>query len=222
MDRVELKNKAKELIKGNKWYILKPLIIIGLVLLVIDAIAIGIDFALGFSKLETVQVMGMNVTKYSSGIITNIVGVFTGLAGSALTVAYAYYILSFVRGKRLELKDVIDFMKKHWLIAFLASLLTGLIIIGCSLLLVVPGIIAAIGLSYYEEVCADNPDMKALDIVKKSWEMTKGHKMELFVLGLSFIGWSLVATFTLGILYIWLAPYMTVTFTLFYEQIKKN
>jgi len=31
-----------------------------------------------------------------------------------LTIAYAYYVISFVRGKRLELKYVIDFMKKHW------------------------------------------------------------------------------------------------------------
>ena len=221
MNRVELKNKAKELFKGNKWYLWKPLVIIGLVIAVIEGIALGLDYAFGFAKVETVTVLGVESTQYSAGIISMIVGIFTGLASTALSIAYAYYVLSFVRGKRLELNDVIDFMKKHWVKAFVVSLLTGLIImVGC-IALVIPGIIASIGLMFYQEVCADNPTMPATDIIRKSWEMTKGHKMDLFVLGLSFIGWALLASLTLGIGYIWLMPYMVVTFTLAYEKLKK-
>ena len=119
------------------------------------------------------------------------------------------------------MQDIIDFAKKHWIVAFLTSLIAGLIIAGCTILLIIPGIIAAIGLMFYQEVCADNPEMRAMDIIKKSWNMTKGHKMDLFVLGLSFIGWCIVAGFTLGILYIWLYPYMMVTMTLAYEELKK-
>lgn len=221
MNRVELKNKAKELIKGNKWYLWKPLIIIGLVIALIEGIAIGLDYALGFIKEETVEVLGVATTHYSGGIISLIVGIFAGIAETALSIAYAHYILSFIRGKKLEVKDVVDFMKKHWVISFIASLLVGLIIAGCSILLVIPGIIAALGLTYFEEVCADNPDMKAMDIVKKAWNMTNGHKMDLFVLGLSFIGWNFVVGLTFGILAIWVVPYMTITFTLFYEELKK-
>ena len=44
--------------------------------------------------------------------------------------------------------------------------------------------------------------------------------MELFILLLSFIGWEIVASLTLGILYIWLMPYMMVTLTLAYEALK--
>lgn len=221
MDRIGLKTKAKELMKDNKWFIWKPLIIVGLVLGVIEGIAIGLDYAFGFMKSSTMELFGTTVTYNQSGIISSIVGTFTGIASSAFSVAYAYYILSFVRGKKLELKDAIEFMKKHWVVAFLVGLLTGLIVLGCTILLIVPGIIAAIGLMYYKEVCADNPNMKAMDIVKKSWEMTKGHKMDLFVLGLSFIGWDILATLTFGIGYIWLMPYMIITFTLAYEKLKK-
>ncbi len=221
MDRVGLKNKAKELIRGNKWYIWKPLICIGLIIILIEGIAFGLDYAFGFAKMETVEVLGVKTTQYSTGIISLIVGIFTGFAGCALTIAYAYYVISFVRGKRLELKDVIDFMKKHWVKAFVVGFLVGLIILGCTILLVIPGIIASIGLMFYQEVCAENPEMGAMDIVKKSWAMTKGHKMDLFVMGLSFIGWALLGSLTFGILYIWLTPYMTVTFTLAYEELRK-
>ena len=221
MDRVQLKNKAKELIRGNKWYLWKPVIIIGLVIGVIEGIAFGLDSALGTTYTQTIELFGQTSTYNYGGYISSIVGIFTTIASSALAVAYAYYVLSFVRGSKLEVKDVLDFMKKHWVVSILVTLLVGLIIIGCSIALIIPGIIASIGLMFYKEVCADNPEMKPMEIVKKSWAITKGHKMELFIMGLSFIGWEIVAGFTFGILFIWLVPYMTVTFTLAYEELKK-
>jgi hypothetical protein len=221
MDRVELKNKAKKLIKGNIWYLLKPVVIIGLIIGAIEGIAIGLDSAFGLTTTKTVEILGVKTTQTTGGYISMVVGVFTGIASSALSIAYAHYVLSFVRGKKEELKDVIDFMKKNWVKAFIVSLLAGLFIALGFVLLIIPGIIAAIGLMFYQEICADNPEMGAMDVIKKSWEMTKGHKMDLFVIGLSFIGWCLLACLTLGILYIWLMPYMVVTFTLVYEKLKK-
>lgn len=223
MNRGEIKNKAKEMIKNNKWYILKPLIIIGLIIGAIEGFALGLDSILGLAKEQVIELSSEIKFNYTSGgIISNIVGIVTGIASSALTIAYAHYILSFVRGKKLTLNDVFEFMKKNWVISFLVSLLAGLIIMGCTLLLIIPGIIASIGLMFYQEVCADNLEMKPMEIIKKSWNMTKGYKMELFVFGLSFIGWCLLAGFTLGILYIWLFPYIIVSLTLAYENLKNN
>ncbi len=221
MDRAGLKSKAKELIKGNKWFIWKPLIIFGLAFGLIEGIALGLDLACGFMKPEIVEMFGVTTTRYSGGILTPLASIFTGIAGSAFSVGYAYYVLSFIRGTKLELKDILEFMKKHWVIAVLSGLLAGVIIVVGMIALIIPGIIASIGLYYYKEVCADNLDLNAKEIVKKTWEMTKGHKMDLFVLGLSFIGWCFLAGFTFGILFIWVLPYMLVTYTLFYEEIKK-
>lgn len=220
MNRVEIKNKAKEMIKGNKWYLWKPLIIIGLVIAVIEGIAFGLDSALGLASKDVVEIFGTKVTVHNSGIISSIVGIVTGFAGSALTIAYAHYVLSFVRGKKEELKDVIEFMKKHWVKAFVVSLLADLFILLGFIVLVIPGIIVSIGLMFYQEVCADDPSKGAMDVIRKSWEITKGHKMDLFVMGLSFIGWAMLASLTFGILYIWLMPYMVVAFTLAYEKLK--
>ena len=222
MNRVEIKNKAKEMIKGNKWYIWKPLIIVSLCLGLIEGIAFGLDAALGLTTTSTTEMLGQTVTNTQGGIISTVVGIFAGIVSSAFAVGYAMYVLSFIRGKKLELKDIIDFMKKNWVVAVLVSILVGLITVAGTILLVIPGIIAAIGLMYYKEVCADNPEMKAWDIVKKSWAMTNGHKMDLFVLGLSFIGWGIVCGFTFGILAIWLVPYITVTMALAYEELKKT
>lgn len=220
MNRAELKNKAKEMVRGNKWYILKPIVIVGVILILLELIGLGIDFATGSLREETVVTYGITTTHYTGGLFLPIVSFISGVFSTIFAVGYAYYILAFVRGNRLEMSDIIAFIKEHWIAAFCAGLLTGLIIIGCTILLIIPGIIASFGLYYYKEVCADNPEIGAMEIVKKSWTMTKGHKAEIFVLGLSFIGWAILSAFTFGILYIWLAPYMTITFTLFYEQIK--
>lgn len=219
MNRVELKNKAKEMIKGNKWFIWKPVVIYSLISGLASGIAMALDSAFGLSKTTVNELTG--ITETTGGAISGVVGIVLAIIGAAFSVAYAMYILSFVRGKKLELRDIIDFGKKHWVVAVLTGLIAGLIICGCTILLIIPGIIAAIGLTYYEEVCADNPEMKAMDIIKKSWALTKGHKMDLFVLMLSFIGWCIVAGFTFGILYIWLYPYMLITLTLAYEELKK-
>ena len=89
------------------------------------------------------------------------------------------------------------------------------------ILLIVPGIIAALGLSLVAFVIADNPELTTTDALRKTWEITKGHKVEIFVFILSFIGWEILGCLTLGILYIWLAPYMTIASTLVYESLKK-
>ena len=221
MNRVEIKEKAKEMIKGNKWFIWKPLIIVGLIIAVIEGIAMGLDSALGLTKESTIELFGTTFKYTNTGIITSIASCFTGFIGSAFAVSYAHYILSFVRGKKLEMKDVIEFMKKNWVIAFLVGLLTGLAVIAGFILLIIPAFIISIGLMFYREVCADNLKMSATDIIKKTWATTKGYKMDLFIFGLSFLGWAILATLTFGILYIWLAPYMIVASTLAYEKIKK-
>ncbi len=68
-------------------------------------------------------------------------------------------------------------------------------------------------------IYAENPEMGALDAIKKSQEMMNGHKMDLFVLELSFTGWALLSTITFGLVGIYVTPYMIATFTNFYKTI---
>ena len=55
--------------------------------------------------------------------------------------------------------------------------------------------------------------------IKLDAALMDGHKMELFKLMLSFIGWIILGMFTFGLLYIWLIPYMNTTIALFYQQL---
>ncbi len=79
-----------------------------------------------------------------------------------------------------------------------------------------------LGLTFLFYVMAENPDLSALDILKTSWFMMKGHRFEYIVLSLSFIPWILLGTITLGIGYIWVIPYMSLTSVNFYHNLKPD
>ncbi|MBR6563678.1 MAG: DUF975 family protein [Clostridia bacterium] len=88
------------------------------------------------------------------------------------------------------------------------------------LLLIIPGYIKGIAYSQAMYVLAENPEISGTEAIGKSQDMMRGHKMEYFVLQLSFIGWHLLAVLTFGLLYIWLIPYMSATNANFYQSIK--
>lgn len=72
-------------------------------------------------------------------------------------------------------------------------------------------------LSY--SILYDNPNMCGMDIVEKSAQLMKNNRWKLFCLYFSFIGWGILCVFTFGIGYLWLIPYVMVSFTAFYDSL---
>ena len=86
-------------------------------------------------------------------------------------------------------------------------------------LLIIPIFIKPFSYSMTLRIIKDNPDIKVNEAITKSRELMDGHKVELFLLILSFIGWFILSILTLGILFIWVLPYMQTTINLFYLKI---
>ena len=131
---------------------------------------------------------------------------------------YRIYLM-IVNGKKPEVKDAFCGFDDFWS-AFKVTFLVGLYTFLWSLLFFIPGIVKTYSYSMALYVLAENPGKSARECIKESMEMTKGHKMELFVLDLSFIGWIILIPFTLGLLSIWLIPYMSATIANAYESLK--
>ncbi len=72
-------------------------------------------------------------------------------------------------------------------------------------------------LAYY--IAYDNTDLTAKECVAKSEALMTGNRSNLFLLQLSFIGWIFLSTFTLGIGFIWLLPYIQVATACFYTRL---
>jgi uncharacterized membrane protein len=89
-----------------------------------------------------------------------------------------------------------------------------------ALLLMIPVYVVALAYALVPFLLRDKPELSARETLTKSRMMMQGHKGELFILMLSFIGWSILCVFTFFIGYLWLAPYMCMTFTKYYEQLR--
>jgi len=50
----------------------------------------------------------------------------------------------------------------------------------------------------------------------------KGHRKELFLLTLSFIGWILISIFTFSVGFAITIPYIMTTYALFYDEVKNR
>ena len=88
-----------------------------------------------------------------------------------------------------------------------------------SLLLIVPGVIAHYKYALAQFIMCDYPDISARQALEESKDLMEGHKMELFKLELSFIGWHLLSIATLGIGYVFLRPYIISARVAFYREL---
>lgn len=73
-----------------------------------------------------------------------------------------------------------------------------------------------------EFILADRPDLAYNEAIEESMRLMQGNKWRLFVLDLSFLGWALLCILTLGIGYLFLAPYMEVAHAHFYADLKAD
>lgn len=91
-----------------------------------------------------------------------------------------------------------------------------------TLLLIIPGIIKFYSYAMVDYILKDEPEIRNNAAIEKSMAMMDGHKMKLFLLHLSFIGWAILCVFTLGIGYFFLQAYMGASNAAFYEDLKKE
>jgi uncharacterized membrane protein len=101
-------------------------------------------------------------------------------------------------------------------------LLKSIFIFLWSLLLIIPGIIKAYAYRMVPYILADNPNIGASKAIALSNEMTMGHKFDMFVLDLSFIGWYLLGSLALGVGVLFVMPYENATNTELYLVLRKD
>lgn len=103
--------------------------------------------------------------------------------------------------------------------AFGLTFMVGLFTMLWSLLFVIPGIIASLSYSMALYIMADNKSIGIMDAIKESKRITEGYKWDIFVLGLSFIGWSILCILSIGIGFLWLVPYIKITYANLYNKL---
>ena len=147
------------------------------------------------------------------------IGVITMLLSQVLQAGWCLYHLGIRRGREMPYSTLFDGFSVAGRVILLVVLETAFVLLW-SFLFVIPGIVAAYRYRYALYNLLEDPALSPLEAIRMSKAQTYGYKLDLFVLDLSFLGWGILCGLTLGILSIWLAPYMVQTDVGAFEAIK--
>ena len=128
-----------------------------------------------------------------TGFLSTFVTILTSLLNVILGAGFAMYCMAIRRGERAEyitLFDGFSFVGK--LIGL--TIVTALFIWLWSMLFIIPGIIAAYRYRFAPYNLYENPGIGVMEALEMSKRQTMGYKGQLFALGLSYLGWTLLAS----------------------------
>ena len=94
-----------------------------------------------------------------------------------------WVFLKAVRREKIEIKDMFAVFERNYWNAVIAGLVTTIIIVIGFFMLIVPGIIFACRLAFVPYLVIDQK-MEAMEALKASWAMTKGHGWTIFAMAL--------------------------------------
>ena len=147
-----------------------------------------------------------------------VMGIIYFVLGSIVELGYCRFNLNLVDRQNPGFETLFAYFS-YWKTAMIARLLQTLYCFLWTLLFVIPGIVATYSYAMTGYILAEHPDMTASEAIAASKEMMKGNRWRLFCLHLSFIGWMILVTFTLGIGNLWLTPYRQAAAAAFYREV---
>lgn len=136
-------------------------------------------------------------------------------------IAYGFivFFLRLIRRENTDYGRLFDGFSQYGRI-LVAELLKGIYVLLWSLLLVVPGIMKSYSYAMTEFILKDTPELNGEQAICESMRLMEGHKMQLFLLDLSMIGWFILSILTLGIGFLFLYPYLYTAHAHFYEDLR--
>lgn len=162
---------------------------------------------------------GWKIGRFTFTLRSGIFGLAAFIIGGVLQMGYASYLLKQHDGKGRNFSDLFS-MFDYFGTGFAQRFLRNLYVALWSLLFIIPGIIKGYSYAMTPFILAENPNLTASQAISLSQDLMDGHKSELFILDLSFIGWSILAALTLNLGNIALNPYKNAAYTAFYRQLQ--
>lgn len=160
----------------------------------------------------------LSVRDISAFGLGSTLGLAQFLLGGAVELGFAVYLLKQHNRQDPEFQDLFSQFQRFGQ-GFAQKFLRSLYVTLWSLLFVIPGIVKGYAYAMTPFIMAENPEMSASDAITASRELMNGHKGELFILELTFIGWDILALLTCNIGHLALNPYKNAAYAAFYKDI---
>lgn len=139
-----------------------------------------------------------------------------------INIGSKYYFLKKIKSEQDDEKNaILEGGFNHFYLNIVFTRLLKSVIFSLSCLTIVGGFILYFSYYFVDYIIMDNPSLNPIQTLRLSRQMMKGHKWELFLLMLSFIGWKLLSIITFGILDpLFLKPYQELCFSKYYLTVK--
>lgn len=223
LDRGSLKRESKVLLKTAQvspyLFTLVLLAIMFVINGISDYVQMDDEFAYVYSLRFDMDLSFLALHRAFPAFAVWFVSIVCTLLGVVLNVGASLYHLGIRRGEEMPYVTLFDgfaFAGK----VILLFIVQYIFILLWTFLLVIPGIVAAYRYRFAMLNLCENPEIGVMEALNMSKAQTLGFKWQLFVLDLSFLGWQLLCALTLGILSIWVQPYVTQTNVGYFQQIK--
>lgn len=146
------------------------------------------------------------------GLLDLIAGIGGLLFGSILLMGYYTCLIDLGTNKKFAIEKMFSQLNgETFTTRMIISIIKRVYLFLWSLLFFIPGIIKSYSYMLTELIAMKEPDLTPTECINESRRLMDGHKMNMFVLDLSFIGWHLLCILTFGIGYIFLTPYINQT-----------
>lgn len=207
---------ARENLEGNYW----QSVLVAFVAALLGGIVTGGNMFSVNVDAEVLENLPRFVVRYLAimGGISGFLSFVSFIIGGTVQLGYTDYLLRQHIHANFDINNLFDQFHR-FKDGFLQSFLRGLYIALWSLLFIIPGIIKSFSYAMTPFIMAENPNMTASEAIEASKQLMDGHKGELFMLDLTFIGWDLLAMLTLNIGYIFLNPYRNAAYAAFYKDL---
>ena len=173
--------------------------------------------------MAVLAVLLQAIIVYAVGAVPGVGGILSVLLYGPNSVGVAGIFLNQSRTlQQIDVGNMFGGFSKDFGGNLLLGLMIRLFTVLWSLLFIIPGIVKMYAYSMAFYIKNDHPDYDWKKCMDESQIMMNGHKSELFVLDLSFIGWYIVGSFCLGIGVLWVNAYMEATHAEFYNSLKQN
>ena len=231
INRILQKQKAKELIRTTK----PSMVLAGLIYVLLSVLIgwlslrlTGVDSDTAMKAMEllnngkTDAAMTL-ISRSAPGAGASLIDMLLHLALGVVGAGFTLFTLNAVRRAGPVFGNLLDGFGMMPRLLFLL-VLEYVFIVLWSLLFIIPGVVAAYRYSFAVCIMLDHPEYSAMECIRRSKEMTRGYKWQLFILDLSFILWW-IASMIPGagyIVQIYFTPYKEAVHVLYYEEVRLN
>lgn len=129
-----------------------------------------------------------------SGIISTFLEILFSFFMSVLLAGLTMYFMAIRRNERAEMSTLFDGFNMVGKIILL-EIVMGIFLFLWAMLFVIPAIVAMYRYQFALYNLIENPDIGVMDAIRMSKRQTMGYKSQLFMVDLSYLGWTLLGAF---------------------------